>query len=349
MATYQNKIMARSPYYITAQGLTYILSAELKVWIWSNDKTSRPTLPNYTISKDALTTTSLDITFEISSLIRDYFDHRGNAYDLGVGAFTDALWVETELSVFQTTNPQPTPVNNLYIALDGFGYFNEGVNTLGSYVTTNTLNVLDGQNVKIPIYANTDGIDELKTYLGGVLVATIDYTTDIASVYAYDKVQLETITDTIDEIRLYNSSILKETIAVNYLDECKYTPKVIGFINKNGLLQEITMFKKSIEKIKVQKKNYNSITGKVTAGNYGYNIYNHQFKDYNLTARESIALNSGFVNELENEVFRQIMLSERVWIDKAPVNVESNSLTYQTRANDKNINYTLEFTYANYV
>ena len=349
MATYQNKIMARSPYYITAQGSAYILSAELKVWIWSNDKTARPTLPNYTISKDALTTTSVDITFEISGLIRDYFDHRGNAYDLGSGAFTDALWVETELDVVQSTAPQPSTVNNLYIALDGFGYFNEGVNTQGGYVTTNTLNVLSGANVKIPLYVNTDGIDELRTYLNGVLVDTITYATEIASVYPYYKVQLVTITDTIDEIRLYNTSILQETIAVNYVDECKFTPKVIGFINKNGLLQEVTMFKKSVESITVQKEVYNSITGKVTAGNFGYNIYNHQFKDYNLTARESITLNSGFVNESHKEVFKQIMLSERVWVDQAPASVASNSLEYKTRANDKNINYTLDFIYANYV
>ena len=128
MATYQGKILARSPFFITATGSTYIESAELKVFIWSGGQAIKPASAQYTINKNALTSNSTNIIFEISALIKDYFEHNRDAYIDTLGTFTDALWVETELSVVQTTDPQPSVINNIYLAEDGLGYFEEEEN-----------------------------------------------------------------------------------------------------------------------------------------------------------------------------------------------------------------------------
>ena len=64
-------------------------------------------------------------------------------------------------------------------------------------------------------------------------------------------------------------------------------------------------------------------------------------------------MNTGYISEEYNEVIRQLLLSEQVWMTKLtdeelvlPLNVVSNSLTYKTSVNDKLVDYTLDFEYA---
>lgn len=70
----------------------------------------------------------------------------------------------------------------------------------------------------------------------------------------------------------------------------------------------------------------------------------------NTTAREVFTSNTGFVNELMNESFKELMLSEKVWATingiVNPVVINSSQLQYKTSLNDKLINYTIEFEYA---
>ena len=346
MATYQGKILARSPFFITATGSTYIESAELKVFIWSGGQAVKPASAQYTINKNALTSNSTNIIFEISALIKDYFEHNRDAYIDTLGTFTDALWVETELSVVQTTDPQPSVINNIYLAVDGLGYFEAEENPQGTNVIVNTLNINNGEPILLPVYANSDGIDTVEWLFDGVVQATTDLSAAVASLNSYDKLQYLTDSTHSDEVRLYRSTVLQETITVNYIDECKYTPRKVKFYDANGALQQIYMFKASRESLNVKKENYNSIIGSVVSNQYQYSSANHQVKDYNVTGSEKITLNTGFVGEEQNEVIRQLLLSELVWVDDKPVSITSNSLEYQTRVNDKLINYTLSFDYA---
>ena len=81
-----------------------------------------------------------------------------------------------------------------------------------------------------------------------------------------------------------------------------------------------------------------------------YNTSKHQLKSFNVNGKEKITLNTGFLPENFNDVIRQLLLSEEVWIiegsDVLPVKPISNSLDFKTSINDKVINYTLDFEYA---
>ena len=61
-------------------------------------------------------------------------------------------------------------------------------------------------------------------------------------------------------------------------------------------------------------------------------------------------LNSGFVSESMNDSFKELLVSQYVWVVRSgvnyPVNVVDSSLTYKTALNDRLINYTLNFKYA---
>ena len=101
----------------------------------------------------------------------------------------------------------------------------------------------------------------------------------------------------------------------------------------------------------VEKESYKS-------GGY-YNINSHVNKDFNVVGKESVSLSSGFLSEDYNEVFKQLLLSEQVWITKIntpksiqdtrseeqvlPINVKTSDITYKTSLNDKLVEYTIEF------
>jgi hypothetical protein len=126
-------------------------------------------------------------------------------------------------------------------------------------------------------------------------------------------------------------------------DECRYTPYDIAFKNKDGALQIVTMFKARKEELSVTKEEFESDRGQPINGN-------HQFVKFNVQGREKFKINSGFVKEAMNETFKQLLLSESCWHllngNYIPLNVSSSSLQYKTRAEDRLINYELEFDYA---
>ena len=63
-----------------------------------------------------------------------------------------------------------------------------------------------------------------------------------------------------------------------------------------------------------------------------------------------MTLNTGFIDEGMNEVMKQLMLSEQVWMHMGteyhPIDIVTNSLTLKTKVNDKLINYTIDVEHA---
>ncbi len=148
----------------------------------------------------------------------------------------------------------------------------------------------------------------------------------------------DTTYDTSIEVT-YNSEVINLIIE----EECKYTPIDIYFMNKEGAQECLTFFKKRIEKMDVSKSTFESNIG------IAINSY-HQFNDYNIQARSSFKVNSGFVSENLNDDFKQLVLSSKVYYHDGtnfiPLNIITRSLTYLTKANDKLINYEIEFAYS---
>lgn len=138
---------------------------------------------------------------------------------------------------------------------------------------------------------------------------------------------------------VYNS----ETITIWLVDECRYTPVPVHFINKDGAQQVIHFYKARKDELKTDRETYESDRNQPANGN-------HQFVDYNVNGRTSFTVNSGYVDEDMNDTFKQLMLSETVWIlennDFIPVNISKKNLKYKNRQNDRLINYEFEFEYS---
>ena len=138
-----------------------------------------------------------------------------------------------------------------------------------------------------------------------------------------------------------------KTLSVETVQECKYEPKEVHFVNRYGVEETFWFFKKNIKSISVEKETYRPNI----AGSYANGVLSHQYQDYNVNGREKIVLNTGFVNESFSENIKQLMLSEKVWVYnngiKRPVNVATSEMELRTHVNDKLINYTMEFEFSN--
>ena len=165
-----SKINVRSPYYIhdTVSNLT---TDRIDIYIYTGTQTtSRPTTATYSLSSNAIDD---KVTFEISELIKDYFEN-----DFDGDYASDFYWVDYE--IFRSVSGG-TGVSQGIVQLRafyGYGYYEEGVNPQNDsgLLQTNTKIVkLDDAPAVIPV--DTSNTSQVTYELNGELV----YTKAIAS------------------------------------------------------------------------------------------------------------------------------------------------------------------------
>jgi len=142
----------------------------------------------------------------------------------------------------------------------------------------------------------------------------------------------------------------QDKIAHNYevICEPKYTPEVIQYVNRYGVSDYITFFKRSNEQ------------GTFTSEQYKRSIYadaftepdfkTAQYQDFNINSQNTITLNTGWVEEAYKDVIEDMLMSEDVKIleggNYRSVNPQRGTIDYQKQVNTGNINYTITFNYA---
>jgi len=201
--------------------------------------------------------------------------------------------------------------------------------------------------------------DDYTPYFSKTIALTSNWTKyDVTGTKGVDgnpaRMIIDNITSPSGFIDVYEPSIKQfygvktDVINVETLQECKYEPKKVTFVNKFGALQDMYFFKKAVERMNVEKESYKS---NILDSNMSYSRSNHVYRDFNVSAKESVTLSSGFLSEEYNEVFKQMMLSEKVWVTNItedgeqvlPINVKTSDITYKTSLNDKLVQYTIEF------
>jgi hypothetical protein len=364
-------INVRSPKYVSIDdgALSY---AVLKLFIWTGASSPVPSTETYNIRKSG----TFIVFFEIAELIRDYLDTTFDGNYSG-----QAVWVSTSLFAYDSNNNEVSDDGESFVAFDGYNYFEEsrGISIPNPIMITNRkLFVLEDNTFRVPIYTATS---PTVTFLkDNQIVGSTSFTPSnqsseqikYVSIYGSDtnwdsfkeRVLEDGGTDyesnkcleayfndysigAVDKIIVSDSDGV-QTINVSILEECKYEPKKVTFVNKYGALQDMYFFKKSVEKMNVKKESYKS---NILDSNYAYNSSNHVYRDFNVVGKESVTLSSGFLSEEYNEVFKQMMLSEKVWVTNItddgeqvlPINVKTSNITYKTSLNDKLVEYTFDF------
>ena len=320
------------------------------------------------------------VVFELAELARDYIETEYNNYA------TDTIWIDADITMFNASGniiqvSGQNIVTNTFLGIDGYGYFEDGVNprttTTPMVLQSNTSEVyyFDGQDIKIPIFAEALPLVTLTSSAGSNInwEAANDFWETNDSTWGSgstpiqiadngntnQKIQYVIIEDT--QLLADGDTVTFDTSVSGYTDkvitlrkveECKFSPLNIIFYNKFGALQNIWYFKKSFTDINIRSEKFkNNILDIENSGaTPSYALSKHQEKKFMANGKESLTVNSGYYPEAYNEVVRQKMLAEQVWVDDItkvlPINLKSNSLRFKKSVNDKLITYTVQFDYA---
>ena len=295
----------------------------------------------YRLTKDVIGDQG-KVVIEIGELVRDYIDNTfdGNIYQ------SQALWVTANAALFHEngTEMADSPKAYTYLAVDGFGSFEEGINPdFGNHVmqSNDIMYVPEGDRAQIPVFA--ESLSNVTFYNG---------TTNIGSWVVSDNgnsnQKIQFVSPPANCTKAVFDSTDDRTILINYICENVHTTHDVHFINKFGALQKITFFKKSKASLSIKDKSFKSNT--LDIANENYQIHRGQKSRYNVNAQTKISMNTGFVDESFNDVIEQMLMAEKVWMrykhHLVPVIPTSKSFKYKTHVNDKLINYSFDFDFA---
>jgi len=133
------------------------------------------------------------------------------------------------------------------------------------------------------------------------------------------------------------------TIPEKILCEPKYTPVKVSFINKFGVIQDLVFFKKREDSFNTTQQDFKANILR----NGTYLPHTGQKQIINKQASAKLKLSTGFYPEEFNEVFKQLQYSINYWIDDEPAIQTGSNFAFKTSVNDKLINYSFDFEYAN--
>ncbi len=370
-----SKINVRSPYFVNlSTALLTSATLEIRIYVGAAETTWLGS-PQYTLTSTAI---NEKINFEISELIKDYIPAAFNGVYPSNAAAEDYTTMYVDYRVTETVSgSKGVPVDTLGVrAFYGYGYFEEGANPqlLQGYLQSNTTILkLHDAPIRIPVdNENTNSVvflykgQQVYSWLPSVVLKIQDQIVYVSNgVNGADsfeeRVELDggTFEDNacidefeddfelfpVDEVLVSGVEGLT-IIKIDNIDECKYTPYKLTFINKFGAYQDIWMFKNSKLAMTTKKDKYKSNI----LNNGTYETYNAQVRLLSKNANQRLTLNSGYYPESNNEIFRQLFLSDKVWIeykDKTlAVNIENNNIDYKTSLTDSLINYTIDVSFA---
>jgi hypothetical protein len=348
-----------------------ITEATLYLWIYTGTLGSKPATPNYVLQKNVKAGDDV-ITFEIAELVKDYVNvnFTGN-----YNSIVETAWVEWTM-VQNFDDSSTNTESDKAIATNGYGYFKDGVNPVlakGALINNDKIYNYTGQNIYLPIYTGEDGAYKADYYNGNTLLRTdtfgapitsitadttnfsadtIDITADSSLVSGISSEVITRVTppSTTDRIVVTRHTGATETILVETIEECKYTPYKVSFLNQYGVVQDLWFFKRRNEGINITKGQYlqNTIQESISGVSYSLNQASKIPTDFKVT--KNLKLNTGFVNENHNEIIQELMLTESAWIHEGsnvfPIVPTTSNLEYKTQLNDKLINFTVDFEYA---
>ena len=365
-----------------------LTKADIQIYIWKGDVNARPSTPKYTLTKHKLSTEDI-ITFEISELIKDYIviDFDGNYQSIQQTRWVEYVVTsyfyndETQVTTTETLEPQTA------IAFRGYGNLKDGINPELSkdiLISNRVVHNKCGEPLSIPMYVFEDGATKVKYFQDATELETaVLGTADIYSIAQSVNIAMptnevitidRTATTQSDGDNTTDNQLLppdttkftfttadgtEKTINIECIEECDYKGDAykVSFVNKFGVMQDIWFFGKRTDTIGSERRGYKRSTHKVTTDNVTFDRTKHQNQYLDNQGSERFTMETGFIHESYNEVMKELMVSEFVYIhDKnqrspsnpiydlaVPIQVVTGSLQLKTRRFDKLINYKLDF------
>ena len=365
-------IRTRSPFFIrtpqeTSSSLSYFqINITVFGGLSSSTEVCDDLYATYALQKKPLGAEN-SVTVDISEIVNDHLEQIFTG-TYSASSAKSSIWVTVATSARQSDGqivPDTSVTSNTYLAQEGYNKFKEGVNYTTeptAMISSNYIQYHLGSTVTIPV--NVERVTSIK-WRSGTGVRETDSFTDNGN--QNQKIQYAQFTSTtlLDNVLVTYDSGSTSTITLAPTEECKYPVNKITFVNRWGAMQDLFFFKKSVDSLESRSESFNRSIFEARAvqldppeepeqpcqESLTFNTYSttaHAKKTFNANATESVLLNTGFVNELMNPYFEELMVSENIWLTDSsdniyPVNLKESSFTKKTGLNDRLINYTMNF------
>ena len=322
-------IFLRSPRYRDTTCSSTHLSVQMTVTINS--------VLAYTIIKDSVA--GQKNLFEFAELARDYVDITWTGSYSGYSPVTNMV-ILTDIKYFAGVNGTGSEVTSgvsgggqitLY-GVDGYSNFVDGYND----------NIANNETLISNYTQTTGGVKTYTVYAPSGIGGTLPLLNSTGSQTLYESYATNATTKTLANGQLIN---------IKRYGCNKYDVVYIDFVNKWGAIQREYFTLKSVNKINAKREDYQSNIMNNNTGSYSIN--QHTIQNFNITANETLTVNSDYVPEYYNQVYTELLLSEYVWayikpfstntFTAIPVNITSSDLVYKTQVNDRLINFTFSF------
>jgi hypothetical protein len=354
-----NVIFVRSPYKILVDQASQVYT-KCEVTIIDPDGV----LPNkiVTLEKQIPDTVNRDCWFNISPYIKDEIEN------IAPSAVTptdeDAnMWRIVEINTYWKVDINDEwilALDDTFVAVNGYNNYQGGYNQLITsdvvLLTNPNVNIYrsdDDQYFNILVdYDWNNGYDLIYRYrnlagttienykainlmdeVTGIFMMKVPYRGSVAGQENGNSVQ----------VRLDTSGGVPAQPFIYFLngDDCLYTPIKCAFINSKGGWQYLTFFKARTDSYEVKSKGFNLLADAVD-----YNPLRGQKKEFNFDLKQSVKLNTGWVDENTIELLVELMTSETILLDNEPATLKDKSIQKKTRLKDKMINYEMNFEYS---
>jgi hypothetical protein len=325
----------------------------MKLYIWEGLISAVPGTETYSETIKNSTASSGDSVIPLNAYLNDYISLNHTPQNNTVLTDSDrGIWFLVTVE-YATADPSDTGVlysSAVTFAGQGYsyGYETENLTDVPGYIALDgrEFKVSRSSNFIVPIYCPNEDLEKLSIYsypnneISANITKTI--TTDSSGIIQLLNVDCsQTSEDATIEI-LYGDG--GETlIELEIVDEQRYTPVEIIFVNRYGQDQSITFFKERNNKVGIENESYKN---RGDASNVG----KHQTLIYNPNGSQSFKVTSGWVPESYNETLQQLLLSKRCWERIGdtilPLECKTTSLNFLTQTNNDLIQYSLDFEYA---
>lgn len=347
-------ISARSPYQIIINeaGQT---GSKIELFIW-NKGTTEPTIPTYVMSENIASVTQTETNYNISPFILEYINQINVNYSATPVIENNKDWCIVRVKRYKKDFVGAyTLIDNLvYLGVNGYTDVAQGLNfdiasnrdycvlsyraNQGKIQYFNNIpyaNILiksvASNEYRIRYYDSDSNLINTNIFLSPI---TSGEYFNFRIPIAYSNSVYSVIESTNDD-EIFNFITEK-------LDECKYTPVNVSYVNRFGGWQQLTFFKAQRNSVSVKGSKYNLLQA-----NVNYNPLIGQSRAFNINGSSSVTLNTGWVYESYNKFIQELMLSDKILINNVPATIKTQSLTYKTKLKDRNINFEVEFEYSN--
>lgn len=138
-----------------------------------------------------------------------------------------------------------------------------------------------------------------------------------------------------------------KTIKFDVATKCKYTPIRISFKNRFGQLDFFNFYKVSTKSFSTTQRTFQPNIGNWNNSTFSLNNYTNQTQRYVVDNEQMLIVNTDFVSEDYNEIFKQMLLSDEMYFynnnDIIPISIATSNMSFKTGINDKLIQYQFEF------